>query len=337
MQTATLASPARPPVVIPGGSLSVSDVYFPIDLDGLVVDTVLDFNLYLESGETTYVLFRSPNLPFTVVHRNRLLDNGVRTLYVRGDEQGHYSKYLEDNIGSVLANPEVPARKKATLLYGVSRGVVRDAFEEPRSSAILPRTRRLAAETVDFVLQSERAMAQLASIMATDYYTYTHSINVCVFVVAMAHQCRVDRADIRELAVGALLHDLGKSRVPKDLLNKTGDLTPDELEVMRKHVEWGEALLAQHTQLSPVVMLPVALHHEKLDGSGYPRGLTGDQIHLFGRITALADCFDAMTTRRSYQRAMTGYEALHRMQTVLRGKFDEHLLEAFIRMLRRPE
>jgi putative nucleotidyltransferase with HDIG domain len=337
MQTATPASPPRPPVVIPGPSLSGGHVYYPVDLDGLVVDTVLDFNLYLESGESSHVLFRSPNLPFSVRHRNRLLDNGVRTLYVRADEHGHYAKYLEQNIGSVLANPEVPPRKKATLLYSVSRTVVRDAFDEPRSSAIVPRTRHLATETVDFVLQSERALAQLASIMATDYYTYTHSINVCVFVVALAHQCGVARADIEELAVGALLHDLGKSRVPKELLNKSGDLTADELALIRKHVEWGEELVAQHTQLSPVVMLPVALHHERLDGTGYPRRLPGDQIHLFGRITALADCYDAMTTKRSYQRAMTGYEALHCMQTVLRGKFDDLLLDKFIRMLRRPD
>ena len=337
MQTASLSATTHPSVVIPGPSLAGGDVYYPIDLDGLVMDTVLDFNLYLEAGDASYVLFRSPNLPFSVTHRNRLLDNGVRTLYVRSDERGHYTKYLEENIGSVLANPEVPQRKKATLLYGVSRNVVRDAFDEPRSSAIVPRTRRLATETVDFVLQREGAMAQLASIMATDYYTYTHSINVCVFVVALAHQCGVARADIQELAVGALLHDLGKSRVPKELLNKSGDLTSEELELIRKHVEWGEELLGQHRQLSPVVMLPVALHHEKLDGSGYPRRLTGDRIHLFGRITALADCFDAMTTRRSYQRAMTGYEALNRMQTVLRGKFDDLLLEKFIRMLRRPD
>jgi len=326
-----------PATLLPKGAEVVAgEVYYPVDLDGLVVDTILDFHLYIPAGRGHFVLFRSPNREFTIVHRNRLLENGVRTLYVRANERSQYAKYLEQNLGAVLANPEVPERKKATLLYGVSRNVVKEAFDEPRSSAIVPRTRRLATETVEFVLRTDDAMAQLASIMATDYYTYTHSINVCVFVVALAHQAGVDRTDVGELAVGALLHDLGKSQLPRELINKNGDLTPEEFALIKKHVEWGEDLLSRHGGISPTVMLPVALHHEKLDGSGYPRGLDGDHIHLFGRITAIADCFDAMTTNRSYQRAMSGYEALWKMKTVLEGKFDESLLERFIRMLRAP-
>lgn len=311
--------------------------YYPVDLDGLVVDTLLDFNLYLPAEATEYVLFRSTDLPFTNTHRNRLIDNNVHTLFVRADERSQYNRYLEHHIGAVLGNPEVAPRKKASLLYGVSRSVVQDAFKEPRASAIVPRTRKLASETVDFVLQSDRALAQLASIMATDYYTYTHSINVCVFVVALAHQAGVARADIGELAVGALLHDLGKSQLPHDLLNKTTALTNEEFDVMKRHVEWGEQLVVQHGRFSPEVLLPVSLHHEKLDGSGYPRRLTAGRLHLFGRITAIADCFDAMTTNRSYQQAMAPYDALLRMRTVLAGKFDDDLLEKFIRMLKKPD
>jgi putative nucleotidyltransferase with HDIG domain len=312
-------------------------LYYPVDLDGLVVDSVLDFNLYLPGGPGRFIYFRSPNLPFTVQHRNRLLERDVRTVYVRGDERGQYHRYLEHNIGAVLANPEVPTRKKASLLYGVSGNVVKEALEEPRSAAIVPRTKRLAEETVGFVLKSERSLAQLASVMATDYYTYTHSINVAVFTVSLAHRAGVSPADIRELATGALLHDLGKSQVPKDLLTRVGPLSSDEMSTMREHVEWGEQLLADHGGLSELGMLPVSLHHEKLDGSGYPRNLRADGIHLFGRMTAIADCFDAMTTNRSYQPAMTAYDALLLMKLQLRDLYDQELLESFIRMLRAPD
>jgi putative nucleotidyltransferase with HDIG domain len=320
------------------GRMPAGVAYYPIDLDGLVVDSILDFNIYLPAGgEGRYIFFRSPNLPFTVAHRNRLLEHDVRTVFIRGEERGQYARYLEHNIGSVLANPEVPPAKKATLLYSVSKNVVREAFAEPRSATIVPRTRRLAAETVDYVLQSERSLAQLASVMATDYYTYTHSINVCAFAVALAHKAGVDRADVAELATGALLHDLGKSQVPRDLLTRTGPLSPQEMDVMRSHVTHGEQIIVQHNAVSPLGLLAVSQHHEKIDGSGYPRQLAADGVHLFGRITAIADCFDAMTTNRSYQTAMSAYDALARMKTTLAGQFDRGLLEQFIRLLQAPE
>lgn len=305
-----------------------------IDLDGLVLDSILDFNLYMPAGRGRFILFRTPNLAFTSVHRGRLLDNGVPALYIRADERGQYAKYLEHNIGAVLANPEVPTSKKANMLYTVSRNVVRDAFDEPRAATVVPRTRKLATETMDFVLRSDRALVQLASIMATDYYTYTHSINVAVFAVSLASRAGVSRGDIHELATGALLHDLGKSLIPKDILTRTGPLSQNEMDVIRQHVVYGEQLLAGHRHLSPLAMKPVALHHEKLDGSGYPRQLPSRDIHLFGRITAIADCFDAMTTNRTYQRALSAFDALHRMKTVLGDQFDQQLLVEFIRMLK---
>lgn len=318
------------------GLVSVPGQFHPIDLDGLVLDTVLDFNLYLRAGHDHYVLFRSQQLEFTARHRVRLLDNGVHTLFIRGDERGQYTRYLEQHLDSLLASPEVPTPKKANLLYRVSRNVVQEAFAEPRSQTIVPRTRRLASETVDFVLKSDRAVGQLARIMSTDYYTYTHSINVCVFVVSLAHHAGVGRDDVADLALGALLHDLGKSQVPKELLTRDGPLSEAEMAVMRGHVQAGERLLGSHGGLSPTAMIAVAQHHEKLDGSGYPRGLSGDALHLFGRITAIADVFDAMTTNRSYQPAMTGFDALYRMKTDLEGKFDQDLLRKFIMMLRSP-
>jgi putative nucleotidyltransferase with HDIG domain len=320
------------------GRPSAEVAYYPIDLDGLVVDSVLDFNIYLPAGDQgRYIFFRSPNLPFTVAHRNRLLEHDVRTVFIRSDERLQYARYLEHNIGNVLANPEVPPAKKATLLYSVSKNVVREAFAEPRSSTIVPRTRKLAAETVDYVLQSERSLAQLASVMATDYYTYTHSINVCAFAVALAHRAGVDRADVADLATGALLHDLGKSQVPRDLLTRSGPLSAQEMAVMRSHVTWGEQIIVEHQAVSPLGLLAVSQHHEKVDGSGYPRQLAADKVHLFGRITAIADCFDAMTTNRSYQAAMSAYDALSRMKTTLSGQFDQGLLEQFIRLLQAPD
>jgi len=180
-------------------------------------------------------------------------------------------------------------------------------------------------------------MPLMATLMAADYYTFTHSINVCVFTVALAHKAGVDRADIGDLATGALLHDLGKSQVPRDLITRVGPLTPEEMATMRSHVEWGEQIVAAHGNVGALGMFSVSQHHEKLDGGGYPRQLGARDIHLFGRITAVADCFDAMTTNRSYQRALTAYDALLRMRGEMRDQYDQDLLEQFIRVLRAPD
>lgn len=332
----TVITAHRPP--LPGEpEQPPQETFVPVDLDGLLVDTVLDFNLFLPAGRNRLLFFRSPNLEFTVTHRNRLLDNGVRTVYIRAQERSRYNQYLEQHLPAVIANPAIPPRKKADLLYTVSTNVVQECLGDPRSEAIVDRTRRVAESTIDFVLRSDRSVSQLASLMATDYYTYTHSINVSVFSVALAHKVGVSREDLSEFATGALLHDVGKSEIPLELLTKSGPLSAEEMHVMQQHVRLGERLLTAHQRLSPLAMLAVKQHHEKLDGTGYPRALQKDQIHLFGRISAIADCFDAMTTNRSYQHAKRPYDALLLMRTALHSRYDQYLLDEFIRLLKAPD
>ena len=326
----------RPP--LPGEpETPPQETFIPIDLDGLVVDTVLDFNLFLPAGKGRLLFFRSPNLEFTVAHRNRLLDNNVQTVFIRAQEKGRYNQYLEQHLPAVIASPDVAPRRKASLLYSVSSNVVQDCLADPRSEAIVPRTKRVAESTIDYVLKSDRSLGHIATLMATDYYTYTHSINVSVFAVALAHKADVPKADLADLTTGALLHDIGKSQIPKELITKDGPLDAEEYRQVQEHVVLGERLLAGHRAMSALAMLPVKQHHEKLDGSGYHRSLTRDQIHLFGRIVAIADCFDAMTTNRSYQRAMKPFDALLKMRTQQHAKFDQGLLETFIRLLKSPD
>jgi HD-GYP domain-containing protein (c-di-GMP phosphodiesterase class II) len=162
-------------------------------------------------------------------------------------------------------------------------------------------------------------------------------MNVSVFAVGLAHAAGVrSAADLQELALGTLLHDIGKSEIPRELIVKPGAYTPEELAIMRTHVERGEHILEGAGRLSALGMLAVSQHHERLTGDGYPRRVSGEDIHLFGRIAAIADCFDAMTSDRSYQRAMRPVEALHLMRTHLSNHFDQPLLDRFIRTLRVP-
>jgi HD-GYP domain-containing protein (c-di-GMP phosphodiesterase class II) len=325
----------RPSGVVP--DRTVPEEFCPVDLDGLVDDTTLDFDLYLPAGPGRFVFYRSNSLAFAPRHRQRLIDNNVRTLYIRTAERQQYLQYLEQNLDHVLASPTVQQPKKAQLLYSVSQTVMQETFDQPRSQAIVPRTRKMAERTVDFVLRNDRSLGQLARLMSVDYYTYTHSINVCVFGVTLAKGAGLTSDETKAYAVGALLHDLGKAEISKDLLTRSGPLTDAEMEAMRQHVVLGEQLLAKYHSLPAPAMIPVSQHHEKLDGSGYPRGIKGNEFHLFGRITAIADTFDAMTSKRTYQRAFTPFETLRLMREELKEKFDQELLEQFIRLLRVPK
>ena len=207
----------RPP--LPGEpETPPQETFLPIDLDGLVVDTVLDFNLFLPAGKGRLLFFRSPNLEFSVVHRNRLIDNNVHTVYIRAQERGRYNQYLEHHLPAVIASPDVaPDARRPASCTPSRRNVVQDCLTDPRSDAIVPRTQACAESTIDFVLKSDRSLGQLATIMATDYYTYTHSINVSVFAVALAHKAGVPKEDLAES------HDGGDAARHREVADPQGD------------------------------------------------------------------------------------------------------------------
>lgn len=309
----------------------------PVHLDGLVVDSIVDFHLYLQSAPGHFILFRGPDLPFTVQHHARLLHNNVQTLWLRGDERRRYEAYVEKHLDTLLANPHVPVQRKAVLLSSAAQSTLEAVMAEPRHAQSVPRTRRVAQQTVQLLVRTPEAVGHLASLMAHDYDTVRHSMNVSVFSVGLAHAAGIRAVgDLQELALGTLLHDIGKSEIPRELIAKPGAYTDEEFAVMRTHVERGEHILQGTGRLGPLGMIAVSQHHERLLGQGYPRRLSGDDIHLFGRISAIADCFDAMTSQRSYQRAMRPADALHLMRTHLSNHFDQPLLEQFIRTLRVP-
>jgi len=312
--------------------------YHPIHLDSLVIDTILGFDLYAKMPKDRFVLICGRRFGFTSSHRDNLIANGTHTLFVADDDQSNYGEYIEQNLGQVVSDPQVPSQKKAELLYSVSKGVLLDAFSNPRSADMVRRTEEVMPHMVDVILQGKESLQNLISIMSHDYYTFTHSINVCVFSVALANFVGLkDRAKLHDLAVGALLHDIGKSEVPKAILNKTGLLTTEEMEVMKSHVIRGEKILGDKNHMNSARMLPVSLHHERLNGKGYPRHLLTDQIHIHGKIAAIADCFDAMTTNRPYKQAMKAFEAVQLMKGKFQDSYDQSLLGYLILLLKKVQ
>ena len=229
-----------------------------------------------------------------------------------------------------------------------------DACVSEKSKVVMEQSSRLVADlyateltetSVKAVAESIQGMVgniiadsdvshELLRITSHDYYTYTHSVNVGLKAILFAKDYLQtdDKALMEELGVAFFLHDAGKAGVSPDILNKPGKLNDDEWNLMRKHPELGVEYLKATNSLTKERKIIVLQHHEKIDGSGYPYGLKGDQFHLFGQICALADIFDALTAKRSYKNGMSNFEALMLMKEKMSHHFDPKILMAFIRL-----
>jgi HD-GYP domain-containing protein (c-di-GMP phosphodiesterase class II) len=162
---------------------------------------------------------------------------------------------------------------------------------------------------------------------AGDAYTGDHSRTVVVLSQTVGRRLGLDERALRDLEFAALLHDVGKLAVPKEILNKPGPLTPDEFEVMKRHVEEGQLMLEKIGGVMGDAGHVVRTHHERFDGAGYPDGLAGTEIPLAARIIACCDAFNAMTTDRPYRRAMSRDEAIAELRSQAGRQFDPHVVE----------
>ncbi len=190
----------------------------------------------------------------------------------------------------------------------------------------------IVQEITSSVEANASAIISLSRIRSKDSFTYMHSISVCALMAHLAGRMGFDRSSQQELAVAGLLHDVGKMLVPDGLLSKPGRLTTDEMSLMRSHVVRGHELLKKTANL-PEVALDVCLsHHEKIDGSGYPNRLAGQQISVAARMGAVCDVYDAVTSERPYKEAWTPAECLASMFT-WKGHFDPQILAAFIKSI----
>lgn len=311
-------------------------LYVPVDIHGLVPDTTLPFTVHVQTSPRHFIVLLAAGAEFTTTTIARLRDSGVTVLWVTGDERHAYEHYVEGHLSTLLAAQRAPAAR-ATLLYSATRTTLASVMADRRHQDAALRTRDVARELAGWLVREPDALGHLGALMEADYDTVRHSINVAVFATGLAVAAGVtDAHDLQEFTQGTLLHDIGKSRVPRDLITKPGAYTRQELAMMRTHVLRGEHILKREGRLSATALIPVAQHHERMDGEGYPRAIVAGDLHLLGRIASICDVYDALTSDRSYKQAMSGPEALTLMSTGMASHFDQALLRTFIRTLRRP-
>jgi len=188
--------------------------------------------------------------------------------------------------------------------------------------------------TLDIEQEIREIEQQLNIFLSKDIYTFQHSKRVYRYAIEFSDELSLTDAEKKTLVLGALIHDIGKLEIPRDVLNKKGKLTNEEWEMVKKHVLWGKEIASTNEKFKPLLPL-IELHHERYDGTGYPRGLKGEEIPKLARALCVIDSFDAMTTERPYQRTKTFEEAIVELRTFSGKQFDPEFAEAFIAMIER--
>lgn len=245
----------------------------------------------------------------------------VEQLLVDGEKNKPVSASLEDEV------------KRAQKLCARSKEAVVAMFGEVRMGHAIDaeRVTELVEEISESVSRNPDAMISLARLKTSNEYTYMHSVAVCALMIALARQLELSEEQVRDAGMAGLLHDIGKMMIPDAILNKPGKLSDAEFKTIRDHPMAGWTLIKDNRSINAIVLDVCLHHHEKVDGSGYPHHLVGDQISLFAKMGAVCDVYDAITSNRPYKNGWDPAESIRKMAEWSKGHFDQVVFQAFVK------
>lgn len=303
--------------IIQEGSSYIFDIY-------IASDSKTEMHAFMESGES-------------VTDEEKSIINTPRLLYVRDSEYPAY----EDFKNTVHAVPEIPTvtkhvsfDEKSASIYSNASNILNNLFNDPETLGNYEASKEVVNDMVGTILDDDFTIKSLMSIATHDYYTHTHSINVAIYSLSLGSFLKLHPRSLSELGEAALLHDLGKSKVDPNIINKNGKLTDEEFEEIKKHPALGYTIALKLGIKNRKVLEGIRHHHEKMNGNGYPFRMRGESIPYYARIIGICDIFDALTSRRSYKEPMSSFEALALMKTQMKGEIDMNLLHEMIKMFR---
>ena len=245
----------------------------------------------------------------------RMRELGVGSVYIASP--GELPVYAPDVLADQTRMKAIQTVRGAFDNFRTTRKICSDEFQA------------VAANIIDELMRHPDAVLHLTDIRTYDDYTFGHCVNVCVLAVLTGIALGYSRDRLRELALGCLLHDLGKMAVPAEILNKPGKFTEEEMEIVKTHTIAGFEVLRNNPGI-PLLSAHIAFQHqERLNGTGYPRGLKGNEIHEYARVAAVADVYDALTSDRPYRKRMMPHEAYEIMIASIGDYFEESIIRTF--------
>lgn len=235
----------------------------------------------------------------------------------------------DPNVKGIISTKlkENTVRAVRNFFNGIDKG---DAV---MTQAAFASMKHLLDEIIDEISTDKNAMINMVDLKVFDDYTYYHCVSVGALSIMVGVAAGMNRSGLYKLGMGALLHDLGKIFIPKEILNKLGPLSYDEFEIMKKHSQFGSDYLKRQSEIPLESVIAVLTHHERYDAKGYPLGLPANKQTLEGKIIAICDNYDAMTSDRPYRKAFSPSEAIEHLMGNAGVMFDPKILEIFIKKI----
>lgn len=242
-------------------------------------------------------------------------------LYAKTGEDEVKSIYNSDNIRNFKAKYETKVDEVTHIIKEIGRGAAVSVHSVSQISRHIIKEFSTISDVINY----------LHLVRPLDDYTYSHSLNVSLMSIIIAKWMGLSESEVDEIATAGLLHDIGKTRISEKLLLKPGKLTSAEFEEMKKHTVFGYMMMDNIKDATLNMKYSVLMHHEKIDGSGYPIGASDEEIPLFPKIIAIADIYDAMTSNRSYRNRMCPFEVIKNFEMQTFGKLDTKVLTVFLK------
>ncbi|WP_255507940.1 HD-GYP domain-containing protein [Lysinibacillus sp. BW-2-10] len=271
-----------------------------------------------------------------LIQKNVVLSEGILR---RLKQLGIQYLYIEDAISDGIEIEETisPEKRTKAVKHITSSFNQLKGLNSSAASLVLDKQSKAIGELVDdllnSIMKSDEILTVLTDTLIYDEYIYQHSFQVTLYSVAIAREMGYSREELKTIGIGAMLHDVGKMIIPTDILFKPDRLTDEEYEIMKQHARSGFDILRNLHTVSLLVAHCAFQHHERLDGSGYPRGLVEYEIHPYAKIIAVADVFDAVTSNRVYRKKMLPSQGVEIINAGKGTIFDKRVVDAFNRSI----
>ncbi|MDO6444758.1 HD-GYP domain-containing protein [Colwellia sp. 1_MG-2023] len=282
--------------------------------------------------EQQFTLTQAGHIKSELVIKN-MIAKGVLSVLIDTNKTIKHQKPITKNNNS---SPIIMDVYKAKELFNQSKAIQKKIFSDAQTGKPLDLSpvEQITDETITEIFKNPDALACVINIRNTDEYLLEHSVSVSVLMTIFARFLKIEKSIVQQLSIGAFLHDVGKIMVPEAILNKPGKLTEDEFVTMKTHVNHSIDIIENTPGISALSLEVAALHHEKLDGNGYPFNVAGKDISTYGRMISICDIFDALTANRCYKSGYSHIKAFNILRNLAESNhLDQRLVNLFIKCM----
>ncbi len=271
-------------------------------------------------------------------HKEALLKMGIGGVYIREGEEDEKKPDEESKVvvspavQKVIEKNTVQDRAKVNLSESVKARVaegIQYLYNDTESAGFTSTTKNITDDLMKAISSNDALAVDISALKISDEYTFKHSVDVATMAMIVAKKHGLGDADVYEIGISGLLHDVGKSKIPNEILNKAAKLTDDEFAMMKQHSLFGYGILKEKNDLSNQIKMGVLQHHEKMNAKGYPMGVGADSINIFARIISVADIYDALVTERPYKKPFSPRDAVEMIMSMTE-ELDISIMRSFL-------